>query len=64
MNELLKIEYNPLGRILRLLVWLLLGLPFGLLFFFVVNNYFANIFGILMIVFSILVFLTCYALKI
>ena len=56
MTELLKIEYNPLGRIFMLLVWLLFGIPFGLFFFLVVNNYFANFFGVLLILFSILSF--------
>ncbi len=56
MTELLKIEYNPLGRIFMLLVWLLVGIPFGLFFFLVVNNYFANFFGVLLILFSILSF--------
>lgn len=56
MNELLRIEYNPLGRIFMLFVWLLFGLPVGLFLFFVVNNYFANFFGILLVIFSILCF--------
>ena len=56
MNQLLRIEYNPLGRIFMLLVWLLFGLPIGLFLFFVVNNYFANFSGILLVICSIFYF--------
>ncbi|MDX1807897.1 MAG: hypothetical protein R3331_00020 [Sulfurospirillaceae bacterium] len=63
MNELLRIEYNPLGRIYMLLVWLLFGLPVGLFLFLVVNNYFANFFGILLVTFSVFCFLNLLCFK-
>ena len=56
MNQLLRIEYNPFGRIFMLFVWLLFGLPFGLFLFFVINNFFANFFGILLVICSIFYF--------
>jgi len=62
MKELLKIEYNLLGRIFKLLLWLLFALPIGI-FLLLIDNYLANFFGIILVIFSVFYFLNLLFFK-